>query len=241
MNSDDNKIVILVVDDSDLIRHSLKNFFLDYDFEVITCLDGLEGIQKAVTYKPNLILLDLLMPNLDGVKMLQVIKLIDELKNIPVIIISGNTSKRNVLAAIEAGADRVISKPLQKELLIKTVNEILGGEYISKTRKNTIIQEAEDDDIRRQLQSFFISSFPIKRQAILDSIQSKNKDLFKTIIHEIKGSGGTIGYPRITELSIEIEKTLAKPPIDWSSIYLKCESIFAIVQQIEFELTPNTQ
>ncbi|HRI46058.1 MAG: response regulator [Ignavibacteriaceae bacterium] len=241
MNNDDNKLVILVVDDSDLIRHSLKSFFMDYNFEVITCLDGLEGIQKAVTHKPNLILLDLLMPNLDGVKMLHVIKLIDELKNIPVIIISGNTSKRNVLAAIEAGADRVISKPLQKELLIKTVNEILGGEYISKAKKNTLIKEAEDEDIKKQLQSFFISSFPIKKQAILDSIQSKNKDLLKTIIHEIKGSGGTIGFPKITELSVEIEKTLAKNPIDWSSVYLKCESIFAIVQQIEFDLSPKTQ
>ena len=42
------QVKILVVDDSDIIRHSLKIFFSDYNFEVITCLDGLEGIQKAI-------------------------------------------------------------------------------------------------------------------------------------------------------------------------------------------------
>jgi DNA-binding response OmpR family regulator len=47
--------------------------------------------------------------------MLQILKKIDTLKNIPVIIISGNTNRSNVLAVIEAGADRIISKPLKKE------------------------------------------------------------------------------------------------------------------------------
>ncbi len=68
MNED--KITILIVDDSDIVRHSLKNFFSDYNFEVITCTDGLEGIQKAAESKPAIIFLDLMMPNLDGVKIL---------------------------------------------------------------------------------------------------------------------------------------------------------------------------
>ena len=49
------KIKILVVDDSDIIRYSLKNFFEDYNLEVITCLNGLEGIQKAIEHRPRLI------------------------------------------------------------------------------------------------------------------------------------------------------------------------------------------
>ena len=110
----DKKITILVVDDSDIIRQTLAKYFEDYVVEVVSCLDGLEGIQKALQHIPDLIFLDLMMPNLDGVKMLKVIKVIDDLKNIPVIVISGNTSKANVLLAMESGADKVIPKPLQR-------------------------------------------------------------------------------------------------------------------------------
>ena len=51
----EEKTTILIVDDSDIVRHSLKNFFSDYNFEVITCTDGLEGIQKAAESKPSII------------------------------------------------------------------------------------------------------------------------------------------------------------------------------------------
>ena len=101
------KLSVLIVDDSDITRNSLRSFFEDYKLEVITCNDGLEGIQKALEYKPNLIFLDLLMPNLNGLKMLQVMKVIKDIKGIPVIVISGNTNKQNVMAAIEAVAEKV--------------------------------------------------------------------------------------------------------------------------------------
>ncbi|RMD49886.1 MAG: response regulator, partial [Ignavibacteria bacterium] len=89
--ADPNVIKVLVVDDSDIIKHSLRKFLSEYNFEVFVSNDGLEGIEKARTEKPNLILLDLMMPNFDGLKMLQVLKVFDEIKDIPVIVISGNT------------------------------------------------------------------------------------------------------------------------------------------------------
>ena len=125
---------VLIVDDSEVTRHALQSFFLDCNLNVITSIDGLEGVQKALEYKPVIIFLDLLMPNLNGVKMLQLIKVMDELKHIPVVVISGNTNKRNVLAAIEAGAERVISKPLKKEIIIHAVNDILGSEFLLRKK-----------------------------------------------------------------------------------------------------------
>ena len=65
-------IRILVIDDSVLIQKALRSFLEELDIEVITCNNGLEGIQYAIETKPRLIFLDLLMPNLDGIKMLQV-------------------------------------------------------------------------------------------------------------------------------------------------------------------------
>ena len=119
MINNGKKNKVLIVDDSDVILHTLKDFFEDYNFEVITCSDGLEGIQKAAEEKPDLIILDLMMPNIDGIKMLQVKNVLEDIQNIPVLVISANTAKRNVMAALEAGAHRVISKPLDQQLIIK--------------------------------------------------------------------------------------------------------------------------
>jgi len=137
MKNDEEKLTILVVDDSDMIRSSLKIFFSDYNIKVITSNDGLDGIQQAVKYKPSLIFLDLMMPSFDGIKMLQVVKVLDDIKLIPVIVISGNTNRTNVIASLEAGAERVISKPLKKAVLLKNINEILGGDFLKEAKKIT--------------------------------------------------------------------------------------------------------
>jgi CheY-like chemotaxis protein len=228
----DKKFTILVVDDSDIIRQTLAKFFEDYAVEVINCLDGLEGIQKALHHLPNLIFLDLMMPNLDGVKMLKVIKVIDDLKNIPVIVISGNTSKANVLLAMESGADKVIPKPLQKEVIINSVNEILGSEILSNA-KRTNLTEQENKEILNHLCRIFMEHYPLKKQKIDKALVTKNKELLSDLIHEMKGAGGTIGYPIISVICSDIEKSLGVHALDWDLIKTKCEQIFSIVGKIE--------
>ena len=229
----DKKITILIVDDSDLIRHTLTKFFEEYFVEVVNCLDGLEGIKKALQHVPDLIFLDLMMPNFDGVKMLQVIKIIDALRNIPVIVISGNTSKANVLAAIEAGADRVIPKPLQKDIIINNVNEILGKKLL-KDSKKIILTEEENKEILNHLGKIFLDRYPLSKRKIEKALETKNKDLLFNLVHEMKGAGGTIGYPIISIICNDIEKALQVPFIDWEFIKDKCEQIFSIAEKIKY-------
>ena len=224
---------VLMVDDSEITRRALQSFFTDCKLNVITCNDGLEGVQKALQYKPVIIFLDLLMPNLNGVKMLQVIKVMDELKHIPVVVISGNTNKRNVLAAVEAGAERVISKPLKKEVIIKVVNEILGKDFLVKSKGNTKFSHKESEDLTKQLRNFFLNTFPEKERGIIESLKTKNIELLKMISHEIKGTGGAVGYPELTVLGREIYGRLLEPKINWEIIELKFEQIFTIVNKIK--------
>ncbi len=224
---------VLIVDDSEITRRALQSFFTGCKLNVITCNDGLEGVQKALQYKPVIIFLDLLMPNLNGVKMLQVIKVMDELKHIPVVVISGNTNKRNVLAAVEAGAERVISKPLKKEVIIKVVNEILGKEFLVKSKGDTKFSHKENEELVKQLRNFFLNSFPEKERGIIESLKTKNIELLKMISHEIKGTGGAVGYPELTVLGREIYGRLLEPQINWEIIELKFEQIFTIVNKIK--------
>ncbi len=233
-----NKIKIMIVDDSDIIQHALKHFFEEYNCEVITCIDGLEGIRKAVEFKPNLIFLDLMMPNFDGLKMLQVKSVLNEIKDIPVIVISANTDKRNILSVVESGADRVISKPIRKEILIKNVKEILGDELFSNKRKIQISTK-ESDEIKEELLKVFLKSFDTKKEKILNAISDKDRETLKTIIHELKGAGGMIGYQEITKISSEIEMKQINSPTDWMFVQLKCDKLFQIVTNIQEELNKN--
>lgn len=235
----DGKISVLIVDDSDITKHSLKHFFEEYDLEVITSNDGLEGIQRAIEYKPNIIFLDLMMPNLNGIKMLQVIKVMNDLKHIPVVVISGNTNKQNVMAAIESGAEKVLSKPLKKEIIVKCVNEILGDEVLKKIEKDSIITEQENAELREQLIKFFLRSFPEKRKAIVESLENQNRNLLKVVIHEIKGTGGMIGYPELTVLSSRIMNKLSLPNVDWDYIRFEINELFNVINKIEFPKEEN--
>ncbi len=209
------KVSVLVVDDSNVIQFALSNFFKEFDFEVFTSNDGLEGIEMARLNKPDVIFLDLMMPNLDGIKMLQVLKVLDELKDIPVIVISGNTSRTNVLKAIEAGATTVLSKPLHKEVLRKTLKEILGEEVFQKSKSNALTQK-DEKEIADQMKKFFLTSFKNKIPALTEYVKKKNREKVYEIVHQLKGAGATAGFPEITEYSTKFESLLNENSIDWN-------------------------
>lgn len=232
------KIKVLIVDDSDVILTSLKSFLEDYDFEVVTCADGLQGIQKTSEFKPDIIFLDLMMPNFDGIKMLQVKKVLKEIKDIPVIVISANTAKSNVLAAIEAGADRVISKPIKDDAIIKNMNELLGADLFKASKKT--FSSTDTREVQTHLRKFFLESFPAKRQMLTEALMKRNQSLLKMIIHEIKGAGGTIGYPILTEISSDIMDRNIENQNDWMWVELKVGQLLQKIEQIKKDVKNNS-
>lgn len=240
MTHEQEKLRILVVDDSDLILYALKNFFSEYALEVITCHDGLEGIQQAIEAKPKLIILDLMMPNLDGVKMLSVIKLMKDIKEIPVIVISGNTNKRNVLAAIEAGAEKVLSKPLKKELLKKSISEVLGPEFLKRVKKADspdIIAPKEEREFISELRQYFLNGFNTKAELMNEALRKGDAGNVRFVFHEIKGAGSSIGAPRLTQIAADAEERMDGQVKDWSYFRKKWDEIQELVNEIKNEQT----
>ena len=227
--------LILIVDDSDLTRMSLTRLFDEYNCKTESCEDGLFGIQKAISHKPDIIILDILMPNLDGIKTLQIKKVIDELKNIPVIILSGNVNKSNMLAAMENGADKVIIKPFNIDDLISAVNELLG--YDLERKINPDVQSINfHDDVVNDLQKIFIESFPSQKKIIVDSVSLGDRNKLRVIFHQIKGVGKTVGLPQVTDICRNLEFNLASDRVDWNFIINQCEKLFSLVPKTQFEL-----
>ncbi len=234
-----NKSVkVLIVDDSDVIKKSLEEFFRGYDFSVYTCSDGLEGLRLAAEKKPDLIFLDLMMPNVNGLKMLEVKNVLSDIKDIPVIVISGNTVKSNVIAAMEAGATKVISKPIEERILKEAVNEILSGEFFdsSSSSSSLLITNEESKQIKEDLLQVFLKSFPEIKHKIADAMRRRDAEDLKNYIHQIKGAGGTIGYPELTELSREVMNLAFATPSDWVFAEIKTSKIFRKIEEIKKQL-----
>ena len=118
---------VLVVDDEpDLVR--VLEFGLKasgYTVEVAS--DGQEGLKKAREIKPDVILLDLMLPKLDGYKVCRLLKFDDRFKHIPIIILSARTQEGDQALALEMGANRFVTKPYD-------FSEILG--YIETLLKS---------------------------------------------------------------------------------------------------------
>jgi two-component system, OmpR family, alkaline phosphatase synthesis response regulator PhoP len=117
---------ILVVDDEIYIVHIL-DFSLGMEgYEVITALDGEQALEKARADKPDLIVLDIMMPKLDGYETCKILKAEPETKDIPVILLSAKGRNVDQKIGFEVGADDYITKPFSPRKLVERINAILG-------------------------------------------------------------------------------------------------------------------
>ena len=117
---------ILVVDDEIYIVHIL-DFSLGMEgYEVVTALDGEAALEKVKVEKPDLIVLDIMMPKLDGYETCKILKTDPETKNIPVILLSAKGRNVDQKMGFQVGADDYITKPFSPRKLVERINMILG-------------------------------------------------------------------------------------------------------------------
>ena len=116
---------ILVVDDEKDLIETLKYRLEDAGYIVLVALDGLEGLEKAKEFVPDIILLDIMMPRMDGYQACRALKHDSGTKHIPVVILTAKGQEIDKQKAKEAGADGYIVKPFEGKDLIKKLNEFL--------------------------------------------------------------------------------------------------------------------
>ena len=118
-------IKILIVDDETDILSFLKYNLLKEDYQVFSAENGLDGIKIAEKEIPNLIILDVMMPEMDGVEICHKLREIPKLKNTLITFLSARGEEYSQIAGLEAGADDYIQKPIRPRLLISRVKALL--------------------------------------------------------------------------------------------------------------------
>ena len=116
---------ILIVDDEDGIVKLVKMYLEHHRYEVITADDGQEGLEKAKTDKPDLIVLDLMLPKINGYKVCGLLKKDTRYAKIPVILFTAKTQEKDAKLGEEVGADAYLTKPFEPEVLLAKIKELL--------------------------------------------------------------------------------------------------------------------
>ena len=116
---------VLVVEDEDSVRALEKLLLEQRGYDVMEARDGLEGLAKAEFKRPDLILLDLNMPDLSGDRMLKEIQRHPATAGIPVIVISGSNEARDFLDHA-GGPDDLVMKPFETETLLARIHDCIG-------------------------------------------------------------------------------------------------------------------
>ncbi len=137
-----NEKKVLVADDDPNIVELIEESLTPYNYEVIKADNGYSALYKAKEEMPGLIILDLILPRLDGVKTCLRLKESTLTKNIPILILSGNTKKDTVIQLLKLGIKNYLAKPFDVNELIKRVNATFS--------KNSI-KSREDMSLRYRL------------------------------------------------------------------------------------------
>jgi len=118
--------LILIADDSPTEIYLLKKILEKHGHKIIVAEDGQQAIELTHSQKPDLILMDVVMPNLNGFQATRQLSKDPDTRNIPIIIISSKDQKTDKLWGLRQGAKGYLSKPTNEKMLMLKVNKLLG-------------------------------------------------------------------------------------------------------------------
>ncbi len=184
---------VLTVDDSKTIRMIVKKAFRPYKCEIYEAENGVEGLSAVGSSKPDLIVLDITMPVMTGIEMLEKLKNVPEFKNIPVIMLTAESGKENVMRIIKMGVKDYLVKPFKPIQLIEKVEKVVTLE----------LKEGSDSKDRSGM-DFFSLDGDVQKLTLPEKIS-------RPVVMDIEGVMG----PKLAEMN---KNSVSKLVIDLSSV-----------------------
>ena len=118
---------ILIVDDEQDIVESLKFILEAYDYTCYCAYNGEDGLRLAKEIMPDLIILDVMMPKINGYKISRLLKYDSKYKDIPIIMVTARSQLEDKMIGEETGVNEYITKPFELDAIVKKVESYLGG------------------------------------------------------------------------------------------------------------------
>ena len=122
---------VLVVDDEYEIRQLLSTMLSLMGYESFMAQDGLDALEKIPEYQPDILILDVMMPRMDGLTLCRKLREGSETAELPIIMLSGKAHQEAIQEGLNAGANRYLVKPTGLEDLVRNIDEVLGETAVS--------------------------------------------------------------------------------------------------------------
>lgn len=123
---------ILIAEDEKDIRELIVYSLTFAGFDVIPAVDGQDAVEKAVANKPDLIMMDVRMPRMTGYEACAMIKSMDEIKDVPVIMLSAKSQEADIQTGLDVGAYEYILKPFAPDELIERVQDVIDSQRFKR-------------------------------------------------------------------------------------------------------------
>lgn len=205
----DSKARILIVDDSESMRQTLTTVLTQEGYSTLEAENGAAGLQKIKAERPDLVVLDLVMPRLDGIKVCNAMKGDPELQKIPILMNTSRGNKDDIIRGLEAGANDYIVKPFDEDELLARIHSLL--------RAGSLLKQLEQDkrDLMAILEISNAITSTLESREVLYSIVKKISEIIHVTrcsivridTHESKGYVvATNEDPNIYNLVIDLQK-----------------------------------
>jgi DNA-binding response OmpR family regulator len=122
---------VLVVDDEPMARTLIRLMLVRAGFEVLEAEDGIDALTKVSAVSPDLMILDVMMPGMDGFTVCRTIREDEQARNLPIIMLSAKTDTESINRGMAAGANKYLTKPVSPDELTRHVREVLGANNLS--------------------------------------------------------------------------------------------------------------
>jgi two-component system alkaline phosphatase synthesis response regulator PhoP len=185
------KKTILVVDDEkdllDLIEYNLKK----EGFKVLKAENGKEGIDVAKEHKPDLVLLDIMMPKMDGLEAVEIMRKDDDLKRIPIIFLTARSDENTEIEGLNKGGDDFITKPISTTKLVSRIKAVMRrfedtAEVLNKLEVHDLEIDKDRYIVKREDQEFQLPRKEFELLFYLASRKGKVMDR-QTLLNKVWG------------------------------------------------------
>jgi DNA-binding response OmpR family regulator len=121
---------VLVVDDEWRTREMLRMLLELEDYEVFEAEDGLDALEKAELFNPDVMILDVMMPKMDGIDTCKALRRNEKTADLPIIMLSGKTQEQAIREGLAAGATAYMTKPMSHKELLTNIHAAINGDPI---------------------------------------------------------------------------------------------------------------
>lgn len=194
---------VLTIDDSKVVRSMVMRHLQPYGCQVVEATNGQEGVEAAKQHQPDLVLLDVTMPVMDGKQALAAMRADAATKAIPVIMLTAESGRELVMEIVKLGVSGYIVKPFQKEGFDKEVSKILGAPSATPPApeappldRRTILVVESDDALLASARRALAASMQVLTATAADAVERWKSARPGVVLVDVAGAGDVLGQLR---------------------------------------------